>query len=1434
MIAIELDRLFIPIKPDGETIDWGAAMGRKYGGWLQWDELLTKRRVVLLAEAKSGKTEEFRVRASVLKERGDAAFFLRVEDLADGALIDGLTPDDEARFTAWQDSNRPGWFFLDSVDEARLNAKNFERALTRFRRDVGAALDRTHVLVSCRVSDWKGRQDLDLVTSLLPVPSVLSTSEEEDLSPDSLLLRPIFEERSRADPTDDNSDAEEPLTVVRLAELTNEQRASLARLAGVVDTEAFIHQIARQGLNTFAERPGDLLELAEYWKVHGRFATFAEMTSFAIMQKLVERDIDRPDAGALTEDRALHGAERIAAALTLGKALTLRVPGQDPDPTLAAGALDPADILPDWTAAERAALLRRGVFTPATYGRIRFHHRSTQEFLTAQWLRRTLENNCPRSEVMGLLFVVSHGVRTVVPSLRPAAAWLALYDVQVREELLDREPFELIRYGDPGSLPLSTRVRLLSTYADRQAAGEVTNDSVDRQSLWMFSEPALAPAIREAWARNTDPNFRSDLLSMVREGTIKECSDLAREQAFDTDADRHVRYMAITAMVACEDREGLMQLKTSLMSDPMHRSARDALRFAPHLFPNYLSRLELVHLIEEVQPARRRRIDGFPFSIEEFWQLCPPGERAAFLEELADLCLCPPFRDEYHRLSAKHGDLATELTPLAAEMASNLGDMAVPAALIKACAAIERSRDHRDRNAWQKLCDSVRARRDFHRDLFWFDVQEARRTRQRDVISYWDLGVGGGRLWNLTWDDTNWLLARIRDEIAVQDRRIALSVLVSILDQETLGTQAEELRALVAGVPELEADLSIVLSPPLPNPEHERSIRLDRKLDRSIKKQEAKAKQTWREFAARLRADSSHLRDPQKLTEWMYVGDLYSLTEWLSGRIGKGMEDGARHWALLNEVFGEDVVQAYRVGMKLLWRVTTPRSLDQSNDELNTIDWTHQLSWYAVGMEADEGEGWAGRLTADEAERAVLHAFSVGDRFSKWIEALASTYPDRLKPLIAQRVASEWASSSGTSKHALYGIAKGGDEFFLQMADLILALLHERPGSIDTFDIGLRVLARLPQSAAARLELATYAQNELRSNAEDHGWALRYLALLFICDPASGVESLEWWITRGDSDEERIVRGERAFAKLFSHRWPLLPVGLDRQPVEMLKRLTLLAYRTIRIQDDVHHEGMYTPDRRDDAQSGRSQVLEALLRTPGREAYDALRELAENPDVGSSRKRFQELARFRAERDAEIAAWSGADVAAFEKRHTAPAKTGRDLFRIACAILSDIQTEFQHADASSRLVLASAVNEQAVQQWLAEQFRLRAKHRFHVHREVEVADKKEPDLLLSSTTAPVEVAVEVKHSGKGWTVRDLEHALREQLVEAYLRPANRRYGILVITHHKARVWHDPETNAVLTFEQVMARLCSLAAALQRNTSGLVEVAVVGLDASART
>ncbi|WP_128971175.1 hypothetical protein [Bradyrhizobium tropiciagri] len=169
MDFVELDRYFISVAKDQEpSLDVGRAWGPRLGGWLSWGDLRRRRRVILLAEAASGKTEEFRHQCEALRALGKPAFFFRIEELADNGTETALDSDSVKLFEAWLGDSREGWFFLDSIDEARLNRKSFETALKRFARDIGDGRERAHVYVSCRVTDWC-RRSRDLFTVLARV-----------------------------------------------------------------------------------------------------------------------------------------------------------------------------------------------------------------------------------------------------------------------------------------------------------------------------------------------------------------------------------------------------------------------------------------------------------------------------------------------------------------------------------------------------------------------------------------------------------------------------------------------------------------------------------------------------------------------------------------------------------------------------------------------------------------------------------------------------------------------------------------------------------------------------------------------------------------------------------------------------------------------------------------------------------------------------------------------------------------------------------------------------------------------------------------------------------------------------------------------------------------------------------------------------------------
>jgi hypothetical protein len=244
-------------------------------------------------------------------------------------------------------------------------------------------------------------------------------------------------------------------------------------------------------------------------------------------------------------------------------------------------------------------------------------------------------------------------------------------------------------------------------------------------------------------------------------------------------------------------------------------------------------------------------------------------------------------------------------------------------------------------------------------------------------------------------------------------------------------------------------------------------------------------------------------------------------------------------------------------------------------------------------------------------------------------------------------------------------------------------------------------------------------------------------------------------------------------------------------------------------------------------------LLKALVDTSGPEAYEAVTRLSRIPANRELRLRFRQLARGMAERDTDPEPWNPPDVHSFERRHIPPVKSAGDLYRVVLAVLDEITWGFANEDATSRPVLQTASNEDAVQEWLTEQLQLRAQGRYHVHRESEVAEGNLPDILVSATTASFQVAIEAKHGDNGCSARTLQEAIMDQLAEDYLKPPNRRHGVFVLTRHKKMSWRASDTGKLLDFAALIAGLAGVASQLKTNSVGSINVAVRGIDAAPR-
>lgn len=210
MLYVNLNRVFFGWTSEDEWLSDPDILSRyRLGSALAWPDVLKRRRVVILAEAGSGKTEELKEQARLAKTEANFAVYATVQDVARKGLAASLSRDDEEAFSKWRASDNPGWFFLDSIDEAKLDHIRLESALAEIARAISGAEGRAHIVMSGRHTDWEFRRDLSRLEEALPLPQVMP--ELPTPTPEQLLINAVHNEKAEVP---EKVEVEKPLIIV--------------------------------------------------------------------------------------------------------------------------------------------------------------------------------------------------------------------------------------------------------------------------------------------------------------------------------------------------------------------------------------------------------------------------------------------------------------------------------------------------------------------------------------------------------------------------------------------------------------------------------------------------------------------------------------------------------------------------------------------------------------------------------------------------------------------------------------------------------------------------------------------------------------------------------------------------------------------------------------------------------------------------------------------------------------------------------------------------------------------------------------------------------------------------------------------------------------------------------------------------------------------
>jgi hypothetical protein len=1392
-----------------------------------WEKLLKRKRVVVLAEAGAGKSEEFSTQADQVIMSGGKAFYARIERLADGNFAEAIERGTSKDLEAWRSSSDQAFFFLDSVDEARLTHKRFTNALRTIARAIEGGEQRAHIVISSRPSDWRWDQDVASIEQILPVQEATTLDgTERPVAPlsDEALLGSLRKESERKEKEKKD---ESNVAVVMLVGLTPSKIKLFAGGRGVNDNAAFMQALQDADAMDLVARPQDLEGVIAIWKAHGRIGTHIEALRASIDQRLRETNLDQADLRDLSEEEALQGGRRIAAALSLGQKITIAVPGGDQERE---GALDVAEVLPRWRPRHRSALLSRGIFDPATFSRVRFHHREVLELLASDWLLQQIERGCPQETIEGLLFAERHGMLVVRQSMRAVAAWVGQRHARIRKRVLEIAPDLLIEGGDPSLMDVSDRKLLLQKFAEHYRFREDSGASLNIDNIKRLAHPDLAAMIDELWAKNADsPEVRELLLRVVWAGGLKANAGIAATVLRKQSSGDYMRSLSIRALSTAGTREQRAEAIDLVIKNATAWGSRIAKDAIEAFYPGDMTDEQLAALLETTDEREENRVTGIAWRLG---QITESGD-IGVVDRLLDIVLSLVRRAPHVReaaVSKRYGWLLKPLSEICTRLLSDSNGRPRDA-LAEAVELIGRHRFRpgydEDRQELWKVLEDPRHTRHFFWRLMMREIADAQREA-RPFDGYSELRRHD-MLWHLKESDFDWLLEDLKERSAPEERRAALSGALHVWDAH--GRDENRLTGIRHLVRQ-DADLSDVLEryvspPPVEVTERKREF-LARMEERRREGEEERQRdeQWWIDFRDTLRANPRRLSDKTAAIEENF-SDLWRLCHWLTRRVGYQSGYSISAWEELIPAFGADVAEAARDGMSAIWRNVDCTAESHSRGMTNAVI----AGLMGLAFEA-RNPRWAASLTTREVQLATRFALK-DNGFPNWfgdvVEHDAGTVTEELRPSIAAELRLE--AGAAQEVLVLQNIEHTSPGVRNLLARVVLEELerHE-PARAQTLTRTLRILVVSGHASSGRF--TAIARSRIRDHSEQPDFQVAWLTALLSTNAGAGIEELQHCLQTLPN-----VAGDNLVMNLLNTMYERGGTAFGGTHTDFLRAEALVPFLTIvlarvrRGEDNQHEDGSYTPDVRDNAQQVRGLLLEKFAGIPGRHTVDTLLALRSRPEWAAYKERLLIWAQRRAGQDGDLIPWKASEVADFEERRSRPIGSGHELYEVSVEILRELKRDLEDGDFSVRDLLRQdareRVEEKPLQLWFARELEKAARARYKVHREVEVIDGNEPDIRVTSDKADGPSSIEIK-AADSWNFDELMDALEKQLVGKYMRDQHSRHGILLLTWHGKRMEWD-HAGGFYTFSDLLRELERRAAEIRQENSAIDGLMVLGIE-----
>ncbi|WP_224991979.1 NACHT domain-containing protein [Acinetobacter pittii] len=1388
MSYIELNRKFSQLltNSDSNISNTDYSLRGTSGGTLTWPDLLAKyNRCVILAEAGAGKTKEFEEQAKKLEKANKFSFFIRIEDI-DNDFIESFEVGNEDAFVRWLSSTDEAWFFLDSVDEARLeDPRAFQKAIKKFKSKIQTASHRCHIYISSRPYSWRYQEDEKFLDNIIPD----SSNENNDGS-------------SNSNNDTVNHNEKSTIQVVTLSPLGYEEIEQFCNIRGVANINDLIYEIKRFDLLGLAERPFDLENIINKWKNEGKLGSRLEILNYNIEQRLRDSHTQDRRSIPISFEKLKIGAERLAAAVLLTFKANICVPlsQQNTDN------LNASTILPDWTDDEICRLLESGIFNDIIYGAVRFRHRDIRELLAAKWFAKQL-NGDNRLAIENLFFKEQFGENIITPSLRIILPWLILLDEKICQRVIKFQPELAFESGDPSQLSSSIRKSFFSEYVNRIANNLDDRSIRDNDSISKIVNSDLEDdvlSLIEKYFKNKEVIFF--LGRMVWQAKFNKCIPLLISIALDLSRDIYSRRVSIRAIMSCSTKTEKIKFWKKLNENEEILNRQLIVELIEEIEPDEDIIKLLIFSLKKVSDHKRYEYSGLSTELEKFLTKCDEKLNYQLLVGIDELLRTEPFyENKEYRISKKYAWLVKVVYRIIENLVERRSHLAlenITLELLINSTALEYHSEYSDRNERNKLKLLIPAWIELNDNLYWYSIALARQYEKQKITDDWRIAYLD-HFWKFSIKDFERLLGFIDTKELMDDKLIALNRLFMIYHQnEKSEWVLEKIKAISINYPILLMHLNNILNPVLSDSQKDYELQFQ-KIEKKQKKEKLK------ETNARLSWIESLKNNPVQINQSSHIlkGKLTNNHVWLMNELDSKRNSSNHYsynnWQELIPDLGKEVAYAYRDAAIQFWRVYKPQLHSETTLKKNSTPCELIFGLSGLEIEYSEDPNFFSKLSIDEIQNALRYISWEINGFPSWFEKSHQFFPDKVVNAVTQEIIWELESSDPTVNqpynHILHDLLYHAPWLHIDISYRIFKWLRENSKLLhkDTCRYALQILLN---SNITKEDFSSLAQQKIEESnlLEQKAW---WYALYVDSNPSEGLTSFTIWLE--SLSQENASQASQVFiCHLIGKRDSINGKSGNSQfkEVKYLKELYSLMHKYIKIEEDINRtgSGIYSPEIRDDAQEARDLLFTYLKEVPCSESYYAIKDLCKETTDHNRQKWLLKTASNIALSCGDLEPWNSEQFLQFETSGNIEPKTHKELFDLALLRTVELKDWLENGDDSPWLTWQRVKEETEMRNLIASELRKTAQNKYSVSQENELANSQRTDIRLENPRINSPVPIELKILDKNWTGPDLCERLRNQLVGDYLREATSGCGIfLLVAQNTNKKWFINESRVGL-------------------------------------